>query len=197
MPAQTIRSIDDRPDQELARALGHYADSHVDPAGPPQTTLGAPPAAKGAPPAAAAATWRVGASLLRLREQINAKFPGRKKDSDGTIGDTAHCPGDSDHCPNIVDAGVGVVTAMDITHDPGHGLDAGQFADMLRQNQDPRIKYIISNRRIASSYAVGSTAPFVWRLYNGDNPHDRHFHVSVNADKTGPAGYDTATDWVL
>ena len=185
----TIRSMSERPTDEVARTLGQYLDNHIDPAAPKAAT---PPPALGAAP-----QWRVAASLLRLREQINTKFPDRKKDSDGTIGDTAHCPGDSDHCPNIIDQGVGVVTAMDITHDLVHGLDAGVVADTLRQSQDPRIKYIISNARIASSYAVSNVQPFIWRPYSGSNPHDHHFHVSVNADKTGPGGYDTPTDWTL
>src|SRR5688572_4720915 len=65
----------------------------------------------------AADSWRAGESLLRLKAQVNARFPNRNKSHDGMIGDSAHCPGTSDHCPNIIDNGVGVVTAFDITHD--------------------------------------------------------------------------------
>lgn len=189
MPKPIIRPMAERPDDELARSLGAYDDDHTDPGEP------LPPAAEAPPPPAA--QWRVAACLLRLREQLNAKFPDRKKDSDGTIGDMAHCPGSSDHCPNIVEAGVGVVTAMDITHDPAHGLDAGAIAELLRQNRDPRIKYIISNSRIANFRALDGKPPFAWRPYTGANPHSRHFHLSVKPGKTGPGGYDTADDWVL
>jgi hypothetical protein len=149
------------------------------------------------PPAALAAQWRVAAALLKLRDQVNAKFPNRKKDSDGTIGDLNHCPGSSDHCPNITDGGVGVVTAMDITHDPAHGLDAGVVAETLRLSHDPRIKYIISNGRIANFQALGGQPPFAWRPYNGSNPHTKHFHISVRPGKTGPSGYDTTTNWSI
>jgi hypothetical protein len=153
------------------------------------------PSASVAEEAAAATEWRVAKSLLKLRDQINAKFPGRKKDSDGTIGDTAHCPGSSDHCPNISDGGVGVVTGMDITHDPAHGLVAGEVADELRLSHDPRIKYIISNRRIANFQALDGQPAFAWRPYTGQNPHDKHFHISVKPGKTGPDGYDNTSNW--
>jgi hypothetical protein len=182
-----VRDISDRPADEVAKTLDEYSDLHGDPDQPPSA----------APPGPPAAQWRVAESLRKLRDQVNAKFPGRKKDSDGTIGDVNHCPGSSDHCPNITEGGVGVVTAMDITHDPAHGLDAGAVAETLRLGQDPRIKYIISNRRIANFQALGGQPPFAWRPYTGANPHDKHFHISVRPTKTGPSGYDTTTDWSI
>jgi hypothetical protein len=184
-----VHAIEDRPKNEVAPALSEYpSDLHLDPDEP----AGAPEAPHPAP-----SQWRVAACLLKLRDEINARFPNRKKDSDGTIGDTAHCPGSSDHCPNISDGGVGVVTAMDITHDPAHGLDAGAVAEKLRLSQDPRIKYIISNGRIANFQALGGKPPFAWRPYTGSNPHNKHFHVSVRPIKTGTSGYDTTTGWTF
>jgi hypothetical protein len=188
MANEELRSIDDRPSGEVAKTLDEYPnDLHNDPDDmpPPRT-----------PKAAAASTqWRVAKSLLKLRDQINAEFPQREKDSDGTIGDSAHCPGSSDHCPNISDGGVGVVTGMDITHDPAHGLVAGDVAEQLRLSRDPRIKYIISNRRIANFQALGGQPAYAWRPYAGANPHDKHFHISVKPGKTGLEGYDTTSDW--
>jgi hypothetical protein len=182
-----LRGLDDRPADEVAKALNEYpADLHTDPDEFSETQAG---------PLAAPSQWRVADSLRKLRDQVNAKFPGRKKDSDGTIGDTAHCPGSSDHCPNITEGSVGIVTAMDITHDPAHGLDAGAVADILRLSHDPRIKYIISNGRIANFKALDGKPPFAWRPYTGANSHHKHFHVSVEAGKTGPDGYDTTSDW--
>jgi hypothetical protein len=185
-----VRDLSDRPDDEVAKSLNDYLDLHGDP-DEPSAQLSE------APPAALAAQWRVAAALLKLRDQVNAKFPGRSKASDGTIGDLAHCPGSSDHCPNITDGGVGVVTAMDITHDPAHGLDAGAVAETLRLSQDPRIKYIISNGRIANFQALDGKPPFAWRPYTGANPHTKHFHISVRPGKTGPSGYDTTTNWSI
>jgi hypothetical protein len=190
MAETEVRDINDRPEDEVAKGLNEKefeGDLHGDPSVP-----AAPP-----PPGPPPAQWRVAESLLKLRTQVNAKFPNRKKDSDGTIGDLNHCPGSSDHCPNILDGGIGIVTAMDITHDPAHGLDAGVVAEKLRVGQDPRIKYIISNRRIANFQPLDGQPAFAWRPYTGANPHDKHFHISVRSGKTGASGYDTTTDWVL
>lgn len=128
--------------------------------------------------------WRVAKSLLTLRDQVNALAPNRSKDSDGTIGDTAHSKTKSEHNPNAK----GVVRAMDITHDPAHGFDSWKFADMLRLKKDPRIYYIISNGRIAAP----SIANNAWRKYTGKNPHDHHMHVSVLGDEKL---YDDPSRW--
>lgn len=134
-------------------------------------------------------SWRLAKSLDRLRTQINDAYPHRSKASDGTIGDAAHSSRTSDHNPNSS----GVVCALDITHDPKNGMDAGRFARLLAKRQDPRIKYIISNGEICSGPGQGQV-PWAWRKYTGKNPHDKHFHVSVRA----PASfYDNAGDWDL
>jgi hypothetical protein len=135
-------------------------------------------------------SWRVAESLLALRAQVNAKFPSREKGWDGTIGDEAHASRASDHNPWVRDGKDGVVTAMDITHDPKNGVDSYKLAEQLRLSQDPRIKYIISNRRIASSEVV----PWAWRKYSGANPHDHHVHVSVKPIK---ALYDDKAPWEI
>ena len=85
---------------------------------------------------------------------------------------------------------MGVVTGMDITHDPIGGFDSYAFADMLLKNQDKRLKYVISNRRIGSGPAGPS--PGIWRRYNGKNPHDHHCHISVMSDKPQ---YDGTDSW--
>lgn len=138
--------------------------------------------------------FRVAKALLRLAEQVNAAHPQRSKQSDGTIGDRAHRNRPSDHNPRPGAGGIGVVTALDITHDPAHGCDAGALAEALRKSRDPRIKYLISNRRIVSSSPHGAVAAWVWRAYTGSNPHNHHCHISVLAD---PARYDAVGDWTL
>ncbi|MBV5272529.1 MAG: SH3 domain-containing protein [Lamprocystis purpurea] len=121
--------------------------------------------------------WRVATSLLTLRNQINSLYPARKKASDGTIGDSRHCGGSgtSDHCARDLGGSVKVVTAMDITHDPASGCDAGRIVSALVASRDERIKYIIWNKRILSS----EVSAWTWRSYNGSNPHSKHFHLSV------------------
>lgn len=134
-------------------------------------------------------TWRLAKSLETLREQINAAAPGRSKASDGTIGDAAHASRSSDHNPWVKDGKTGVVTAIDITHDPRNGVDGGAIAEALKASGDPRVKYIIWNRRILNP-SVSSR----WRSYTGTNPHDKHVHISVRTEK---ARYDDTSPWLL
>lgn len=143
-------------------------------------------------------TWRVARSLNQLLEQINRAAPNRSKKSDGSIGDAAHASRDSDHNPWVTYDGQGIVTARDYTHDPAGGFDAYAFAETLRQNRDGRIKYVISNRRMCRSYAKtigGRTYPaWSWAPYDGENPHDKHTHVSVQPDH---ARFDSTAAWDL
>ena len=134
--------------------------------------------------------WRVAKTLIRLREQINEMAPDRSKASDGTIGDAAHASRSSDHNPWVKDGNIGVVTAMDITNDIAHGCDAQALVDALVNSRDPRIKYIIWNRKIVNS----RIQPWVWRNYKGINPHTKHFHLSVFPDK---ALYDSTESWQI
>ncbi|MFF3286767.1 SH3 domain-containing protein [Streptomyces sp. NPDC003023] len=131
-------------------------------------------------------SWRVANSLETLRRQIDARFPGRSLTYDGGIGDAAHLArgNASDHNPWY---GPGIVTARDFTHDPAHGLDIQQMADQLLDSRDPRIKYVIANSRIATNRG------WQWGPYDGPNPHDKHFHLSVVAD----ARCDDTQDWNL
>lgn len=134
--------------------------------------------------------WRVAKCLLTLRDEVNAMAPSRKKDADGTIGDAAHQTKASDHNPWVHDGSMGVVTALDITHDPANGCDCKTLSDALNQSRDPRIKYVIWNRQIFSA----TVAPWMWRPYTGISPHTEHVHVSVVSDQ---AHYDDATPWSL
>lgn len=138
--------------------------------------------------------YRIAKSLGKLRSQANARWPGRKKASDGWVGDPAHFArgNASDHNPHVQDGSTGVVTALDLTHDPNSGCDAGVLAEVLIASRDPRIKYIIWNRRIVSGDAGPS--PWVKRTYTGSNPHTMHVHISVNRTK---AEYDNEAAWAL
>lgn len=132
--------------------------------------------------------WRVCKALRKLQTQINIKFPKRSKLSDGTIGDAAHASRSSDHNPWVVDAqGFGVVTAIDITHDIKGGVDCNVLAERLKD--DPRVKYVIWNRRIHDE----SKSPN-WRPYRGKNGHTQHVHISVHAI---PRLYDNERDWTF
>lgn len=133
-------------------------------------------------------SWYVAKSLNVLRDEINRGAPNRSKASDGSIGDAAHSSRTSDHNPCDCH---NAVCARDITHDPGGGFDSYAFADWLRQRcrtgLENRVKYIISNRRIASG-----TNAWAWRTYSGANPHSQHVHVSV---AHGSDIFDSPATW--
>lgn len=129
--------------------------------------------------------WRDAKCLDVLRDQIDTRFPGRKTDYDGTIGDTSHQARKSEHNPNAD----GVVLAMDITNDPVHGCVSDNIAHALIESRDPRIQYIISNGKICNA----DVSPWVWRDYHGENPHDHHFHITA---KSKPSLYDDTRMWV-
>lgn len=132
--------------------------------------------------------WRLAKALEQLRKQVNAEFPTRRKDSDGTIGNEEHANRSSDHNPWV---GPGVVTALDLTHDPKNGFDSYRFAQSLVDHRDERIKYIISNGKIVSGSGQ-STPAWKWRAYNGKNRHDHHVHISVKSNSTF---YDDTVEW--
>lgn len=119
-------------------------------------------------------SWRPAKALMTLLAQIDAAAPKRSKVSDGRIGNAEHALRASDHNPNSR----GVVTAMDVTHDPKHGCNAEIITEGLRLSQNGRIKYVIWNRRVFSA----TVKPWKWRAYTGKNPHTVHFHISVVDD---------------
>lgn len=129
-------------------------------------------------------SWRPARSLTTLRDQINARFPARSKRSDGVLGDTAHSARASFHNPDAN----GIVRAMDITHDPGKGVDIDEFTDQLVASRDPRIHELIANG------LYWSKASRRWVKYHGSNAHRLHFHITVVAPA---AGGDSTTPWNL
>lgn len=133
--------------------------------------------------------WRNCQASLSLVNEINLRWPGRDKSSDGTIGDAAHATRSSDHNPWVIVAGMGVVRARDVDKD---GVDMPSLMEHLRKlgaAGDPRLAgggYLISNRRITRPDFSG------WAVYTGSNPHDKHGHVSFS---TRAAGFDSQAPW--
>lgn len=138
------------------------------------------------------------AAQLALRE-ATALFPNRRRTSDGTCASATHHqqnPG-SDHEPNIRVGDKWYESAFDLSHDPTSGCDAHKFAELLRTIRDPRIKYVISNSRMYSSYSGHDAKtgklfrPWEWRPYYGSNHHTTHMHVSILPDYI----FDTKPWW--
>lgn len=105
-------------------------------------------------------------SLVKLRDEIDARWPNRDRRSDGWIGDENHSHRQSDHNP---DEG-GMVHAIDVDKD---GINVKLLLDSTIG--DRRVWYVIWNRNIWSR-----TYDWKRRDYNGSNPHTSHVHISIN-----------------
>ncbi len=118
--------------------------------------------------------WRTVPSLTQLLVQVDAVYPVRHP-ADGTAAGQGHFTTNpkSDHTPDVN----GDVRAGDI----GEVVedDAFTVAEAIRLSRDPRIKYVIHERRLFSSYDHTNGAPYTWRPYSGSNPHSSHVHISV------------------
>lgn len=136
---------------------------------------------------------RLAGALQTLWDQVKHQYPNRSTENDGWIASAAHHAQNpsSDHEADSR----GIVHALDLTHDPANGFDSYKFADWLLSHKDPRIKYVISSRRIGGDegYAKrNGRKAWTWYKYNGSNPHDHHVHISCNK-----ANEDDASVWVL
>ena len=102
-------------------------------------------------------------AAISVLRQATALRPKRKKASDGLLPSAAHraASPSSDH-----DTGF----AVDLTHDPEHGIDCFDLFEKLRA--DKRVKYLIFTGKI-------------WSIkngeykYTGSNPHNKHLHISI------------------
>lgn len=103
-------------------------------------------------------------------------WPNRSRATDGILPSNAHSIQNpkSDH---------ELGNAYDLTHDPRAGCDVGVLAEMLRQRNDGRVKYIIFARRIWTPSISRS-----WRPYTGTNPHTSHMHVSIHTSARNSTG---------
>lgn len=85
----------------------------------------------------------------------------------------------SDHEPHVTINGKSYATAVDLTDDKVRGCDADAWAEYLRLSHDERVKYVICNRRMFSSYPARGYPAWTWRPYTGSNPHESHTHLSI------------------
>lgn len=132
-------------------------------------------------------TYWLCAAGVTLRSQIDRRWPGRDKASDGWIGDPSHQARVSDHnpCWTCKADRYGVVRAIDIDVDldPADPKAAQRLANQLiekaRTGSKTRLSYVIYNRQIASG--TYQTSFWTWRPYTGPDPHTNHIHVSFTA----------------
>jgi hypothetical protein len=130
---------------------------------------------------------------VRMRRQIDRRWPKRDKASEGWIGDPSHAARPSDHNPCWTCAGdrYGVVRAIDIDSSMGGKAgynttpEAWRLANQIRAAMrmgDRRISYIIAYDPDAKNTKIASMNPDYsplggWRDYSGRS-HENHIHVS-------------------
>lgn len=134
-------------------------------------------------------TCRPAPAVACALTQADVRWPSRADGADGTCASEQHHqqnPG-SDHEPGPD----GLAEAFDLTDDPDGGPDTAVEAERLRLRRDPRIKYVICDRRMFSSYGTSTRAAWTWGEYHGADPHTGHMHVSIVAG----ARYDTSSWW--
>jgi hypothetical protein len=121
--------------------------------------------------------WVLSQGLWRLLWEIEQIYPNSGP-ADGTVASKAHDQNSptSDHRPRPY-SGKGTVRGADIGE---YVEDQGIFiCEVLRRQKDPRIKYVIHESRLFSSYDHSNGAAWTWRPYSGSNGHLNHVHISV------------------
>ena len=116
-----------------------------------------------------------------LRDQVDARWPNRDKQSDGWIGDAAHAGRASDHNPDKR----GYVFAIDLDENLGLGKFRNGGAAKRLANEllaysrstlpgHDRIKYVVYEDRIAS----GTYKATWWKWRGKGYGHLQHIHIS-------------------
>lgn len=131
-------------------------------------------------------TYYLVPALVKLRDEINTRFPKRDKTSDGWIGDTAHAARPSSHNPDYAHGGA--VRAIDIDVDDNDPARDLRMTVINAAKGDSRVWYIISNG-IIYSRSYGWAA----RHYTGSNGHFHHVHISVVED---PSKWADTSRWL-
>jgi peptidoglycan hydrolase-like protein with peptidoglycan-binding domain len=120
--------------------------------------------------------WYAAPSLVTLRKEVDARWPGRSRASDGVIGDARHAARTNSHNPVGAGGGPpvgtrGAVHALDIT---SSGIDVAAF--LAAVVGDARVWYVIHNGQIWSRSTGWSPV-----AHRGD-PHTTHIHVNLRED---------------
>jgi hypothetical protein len=127
--------------------------------------------------------WRAAGSIVTFGKQIEAIRPGKFR-TDGTVASKQHdlTSPTSDHRPSPR-VGLGTVRALDFAEGTPGFVD--EVAETLRLSRDPRILYVIHDRRKFSSTPTTKFPAFEWRPYTGENGHLTHGHLSVVSGELG------------
>ena len=113
-------------------------------------------------------TKRATPAAIAVLRQATAIAPSRLKVSDGLLPSNAHLKQNptSDHNTGL---------AVDLTHDPKHGIDCADIFEKLKE--DKRVKYLIFKGKIWSK----EKSKLGNRRYTGSNSHNKHLHISIES----------------
>ncbi|MBW4094577.1 MAG: LysM peptidoglycan-binding domain-containing protein [Acidobacteria bacterium] len=120
-------------------------------------------------------------SLLKLRDELNAVWPGRFTGTDGFL--TGYGQGQlTGHNPNHL----GHVMAFDISTAIGQNIDeptGRALAEYLRSQANIKFRYLIHDMSegAPAPKIAGDFDGWAWADYVGDN-HSNHIHVSLTDD---------------
>lgn len=122
--------------------------------------------------------WKLAPSLVDLIDEVDARWPNRRRASDGSIGDQSHAARSSEHNPDRDPDAMpaGLVSALDITKDSAAQMETLRKALIA----DPRTWYVIHRGRMWSR-----TRGFREEPYHGANAHIEHLHVSLMQTAAG------------
>ena len=124
--------------------------------------------------------WSTSPALNALMDEIERAYPAGHP-TDGTVASRTHDQNNprSDHRPYPY-TGTGIVNAVDAGENVED--DAMAIAEAIRKSKDPRVKYVIHERRLFSSYNHANGPAWTWRPYSGSS-HLNHVHVSILRSK--------------
>jgi hypothetical protein len=121
---------------------------------------------------------------VTLRKQLDARFPGRDRRSDGWVGDKAHQSRKSDHNPDSR----GWVHALDIDENFGkgkwrNGRNGRALADQIVKYAasglpgSDRVKNVVYENQVAS----GTYKSSWWKFRGSGYGHTQHIHISFTS----------------
>lgn len=138
--------------------------------------------------------WFLTPGALPLIDEVMAFWP-QNHAADGTVAGRGHDDRNpkSDHRPRPFNSEPGVVRALDVGEVVEN--DGWRFAEMLRKTQDPRIKYVLHEDMIFSSYPRMNREPWTWAPLRIGHPTHVHISFTTLADTdTSPWNLEGGTD---